>query len=145
MVDTGCKESHLDSCAGIATITKAMNRWTVRTLLPPFAGNKWELGFHQILRGTGSIIFLIIIDFKPSEFISLQKSDLCQVCLCLDSGVRVRREPTSLVQYYRGYGAVPMQEQETFIPDLGKWLKLSHGSLYSVFQALYYFLVQRFH
>lgn len=69
------------------------------------------------------MIFLIIIDFKPSEFISLQKSDLCQVCLCLDSGVRVRREPTSLVQYYRGYDAVPMQEQETFIPRFRKMIE----------------------
>lgn len=71
-----------------------------------------EIEFPLSTERKGKCDFFITIDFKPSEFISLQKSDLCQVCLCLDSVVRVRKEPTSLVQCYRGYGAMLIQELE---------------------------------
>lgn len=59
--------------------------------------SQMEIEFSSRIERNRKYDFFVIIDFKPSEFISLQKSNLCQVCLCLDSGVRVRREPTSLV------------------------------------------------
>lgn len=93
---------------------------------------------------------IIILQIKINALVQ-KKYDFCKVCLYLDSVIRIRKVLVSLAQHNRdGIGASHYDFDchfytriwKLFLPP--KLLKLDHGSLYYVIQALCYFLDKRF-